>query len=223
MALSTYTELQAAVRDELDASTSSIPDSKIVDSIALAEGKINRRARFRNMEQLANATYAAGTDSIEDRRIELPDNFIEMISLSIKPIAAVDTEYREIVYCDPSSLSDFYDRSMMRYTVRKQIEFSMKVSSDHKVRMHFLKAWRLATNSSNWLLTNYPDVYFYGALAECEPYMRNDQRVPMWKAQFDEGIDELNKLDERNRDDAELSTSQLAGMFDRGSFNVVTG
>lgn len=35
-------------------------------------------------------------------------------------------------------------------------------------------------NSSNWILSNYPDVYLYGALLEAAPYLMEDARVGVW-------------------------------------------
>ena len=32
------------------------------------------------------------------------------------------------------------------------------------------------------MLTNNPDVYLYGTLLEAEPFIMNDERVPLWLA-----------------------------------------
>lgn len=45
-----------------------------------------------------------------------------------------------------------------------------------------------AANQSNWLLTNYPNVYLYGALVEASPYLLDDARVATWEAKFNEGV-----------------------------------
>ena len=39
-----------------------------------------------------------------------------------------------------------------------------------------------ADNPSNWLLDRSPDLYLFGALAEAEPYLRNDDRVTLWQS-----------------------------------------
>jgi hypothetical protein len=41
-------------------------------------------------------------------------------------------------------------------------------------------------DSTNWLLLKSPDLYLYGALSAAEPYLKNDERLPMWKALSDE-------------------------------------
>ncbi len=221
MALSNYVELQAAVRTELGISTSGITDAAIVDAITRAESKINRRARLREMEQLAYATYASGS-----RFLALPDGFLELINLRVKKASEADTKYVEIPYVDPGRLWEYYEDNhtleRLRYTLRDQIEFSYEVTEDHTVMMHFIKRWDLATNSTNWLLTNFPDVYLYGALAECEMHVKKDERIVLWKSLFDEGIAELNSLDERGRDDAVLDTYEVSSMTNRSFYNIAT-
>ena len=48
-----------------------------------------------------------------------------------------------------------------------------------------------ATNVNNWLLTSYPDVYYYGLLVQCEAYIVNDERIPLWKSALEEAVGEL--------------------------------
>ena len=47
------------------------------------------------------------------------------------------------------------------------------------------------TNTTNWLLTNHPDAYVYGALSEAEPFIPDDPRVGIWKAKRDEILDAI--------------------------------
>ena len=35
-------------------------------------------------------------------------------------------------------------------------------------------------NPTNWVLTRYPDLYFYGTLAHTAPYLKADERLQMW-------------------------------------------
>lgn len=48
-----------------------------------------------------------------------------------------------------------------------------------------------STATTNWLLTANPDVYFYGLLLQCEAFIVNDERLPLWKQAFDEALAEL--------------------------------
>ena len=55
------------------------------------------------------------------------------------------------------------------------------------------------TVTSNWLTLNAPDVLLYGALLEAEPFIKNDERVPVWLNGYSNAIDKLQKADARDR------------------------
>ncbi len=64
--------------------------------------------------------------------------------------------------------------------------------------------WRKITplgtsNTTNWLLTDHPDLYIYGALAHSAPYLKDDARVQLWKALHDEIAEELTQASEEEQ------------------------
>lgn len=56
-----------------------------------------------------------------------------------------------------------------------------------------------STISTNWLLEKNPDVYFYGLLLQCEAFIVNDERIPLWKQAFDEAVAELSEDGRKRR------------------------
>lgn len=228
MALTTYAELQTAVITELDRTGNTEFTTAVPDFVNRCEAKINRKLRLREMETLAYATYSAGTVELADRLLALPSGYVEMIMpLRAKVSTADDTTYTELKYVDPGKISMYYGTAGtaddLRYTLRDQIEFASPVSSDHLIMMHFIKGWDLATDTTNWLLTNYPDAYLYGTLMEASVFIIDDTRAAGWKLLFDEVMRDLQELSERGRDDAELDTSEIASMSDNRGFNILTG
>ena len=226
MALSNYTELQAAIANEIDSAGGTEMVAAIPDFIKRCESKINRKLRLREMEQLAYTSYAPGTTSLEDRLLALPTGYVEMLMpLRAKPATSDDTAYEELRYVDPGKISLYYGAAgtKLAYTLRDQIEFSSPVGTTHTIMMHFIKGWTLASTATNWLLTNYPDAYLYGSLVEASVFILDDKRAAIWQALFDETMRDLQELSERGRDDAELDISELSSMSNRGSWNVITG
>lgn len=216
MALSTYTELKAAVQTELD--VSSLTDGMLVDAIKRCESRLNRRLRLREMEQLTTDTLSAGTTTIS-----LPAGYLELFSVQAKLSSEADANYVDCQYVAPELAERYYDKRLLRYTLRDELEFFPVPTSDYTVRLHWLKAWNLATDSSNWLLTNHPDAYFYGTLMECERTLRNDDRSLMWRAELEAVIEYLNALSERGRDDGQLITSESASMAGALTFDIWRG
>lgn len=221
MALSTYAELQTAIHSELDRSTTAFT-AAVPDLIKRAEAKMNRRLRLREMEVQATATYASTNTT---RRLALPSDMLEMLDIQIKKSSEADTEYLTLKQVPPYKINRYYDtQDVIAYAWRDEIEFNTTVSADHTVKMHYIQKLDLATDSTNWVLTNFPDAYLYGSLAEAELFLLNDARVPIWKTLFSEALQEMNELDSRSRNDAELDNSQAVGMAaGYGRFNILTG
>lgn len=43
-----------------------------------------------------------------------------------------------------------------------------------------------SSNQSNWFTQYAPQAMLYGSLLQAMPYLKNDARIPMWKAEYDE-------------------------------------
>lgn len=50
------------------------------------------------------------------------------------------------------------------------------------------------TSDEHWLVLNAPDLLLYGALMEAEAFLKNDQRIPLWKAAYDEALSAYRKF-----------------------------
>lgn len=219
MALSTYAELRAAIRTETHKTTAGLSDAVIVDAITRAEAKMNRRLRVRAMETVSTAALGASANTLS-----LPAGFLEMVEVAIKDDGADDSTYYQVPYVAPQRLLAYYgDSTRFVHTIRSDVEFNRAPGTASTVRWYYFKKLDLASDGTNDVLAVHPDIYLYGALAECEMHMVNDKRIPLWKSYFDEGIAELNELHERNRDDATADTSELAAMAQENRFNVLTG
>jgi hypothetical protein len=54
-----------------------------------------------------------------------------------------------------------------------------------------------STNTTNWLLTQAPDVYLYGSLMQAAPYLKEDERITVWASIYARGLEELQIADDR--------------------------
>jgi hypothetical protein len=53
--------------------------------------------------------------------------------------------------------------------------------------------------TTNWLLTDSPDAYLYGALVHSAPYLKDDARIQVWAALYQSAIDNLNASSDNAR------------------------
>ncbi len=217
--MDTYANLQLALLDEIDIEGTNL-ETAMPNMIARAEAKINRTLRLDKMEQLSYATW----DSTTDRRWPYPDDMVEMLSLRVKVAGEDDSEYRRMRYIEPAEFHKYYKPAGAPeyYTLRKNGEFDKVADATYTMEMHYLKKWSLADEGTgiNWLLTNHPDIYMYGSMAEVEMYERNPQNVVGWKSIFEQAMKELNDNNHKSHNDATLDTADVSAV---GNFDVVRG
>ena len=207
MSITTYAELQTAVGAWLNRSDLS---TQIPDFIDLAEARMTRLLRLRGSEQLSTTTYGAADTT---RRVGLPQRFKELLVLSLKGPGEADDQYCTLTYKDPESFVDYRRTGSGEpecYTVRDEIELDVLAGAEYTLRMYYLKGPDIATDLTNTVLTRFPDIYLYGALAAAEPYIKNEKRVALWKSLFEEAIREANTFDDRTRDQTEMVPDPLA-------------
>lgn len=52
---------------------------------------------------------------------------------------------------------------------------------------------------SNWLLDEHQDIYLYACLVEAAPYMKDDERLPMWERELEKRIEKFHMNRERGQ------------------------
>ena len=55
-----------------------------------------------------------------------------------------------------------------------------------------------SSNQTNWFTEYAPQALLYGSLLQAMPYLKNDERIPMWQAQYD-GIMKVLKTEDVQR------------------------
>jgi hypothetical protein len=207
MDLSSYTGLQAAIADFLarDDLTAQIPGF-----IALAEAKAKREVRRKTVR----TTLVASTESTA-----LPADCAEL--RSIYPLTGSPSRDRPLYLSTPEGLAEvrarragvsgrpqlfaIIDGSLVLAPTPDQA-YTLQIS-------YYQKLVPLATASPNPLLTEAPDIYLYGALAEAAPYLEHDERLPVWKTLFNEAVESLDKAREREETNASYRPAGLPVVF----------
>lgn len=62
-----------------------------------------------------------------------------------------------------------------------------------------------ANNTTNRWLNEHPDIYVYASLVESAPYLKDDNRMPMWKTELNERLDELDTSTQRRAFSGEMT------------------
>jgi hypothetical protein len=190
MSLTNYSDLKTSVANYLGRSdlTAQIPDF-----ISLAEIRLNRSLRIRQMLKTVTSSTAGG-----DSTVGLPSDFLEIrdIYLDANPRISLS-------YLSPSSFTRdaraAESGQPVFYTLRSnEIEFAPIPDTAYTVVMlYYGKAEALSdSNPSNEFMANCPDALLYGALLEAEPYLMNDARTQVWSSLYQNAVTSLNESDE---------------------------
>lgn len=75
-----------------------------------------------------------------------------------------------------TSIADFLNRDDLTAVIPTFIDLT-----EAKLKRRYKDFAPLSdSNTSNWILADYPDIYLYGALMEAAPYLHDDARVTIW-------------------------------------------
>lgn len=202
MAITTYAELKTAIADWLnrDDLTATIPNF-----ISLAEAQFNRSIRHRKMVTRSNATldtpyFAVPSDWLENIRFQLNTNPTTPL-LFVTPEQASEERQKYTASGQPL----FYTMVGQQF----QVVPSPDTSYDSEL-LYYAKIAALSdSNTTNWLLTESPDIYLYGALVQSAPYLKEDERVGVWAGLYQQLFSDMMLADERAR----IGSSKLKSRF----------
>jgi hypothetical protein len=62
-----------------------------------------------------------------------------------------------------------------------------------------------STNQTNWFTTYAPQALLYGSLLQAMPFLKNDERMPMWQANYDQIMQTLKQEDVQRIGDRQAS------------------
>lgn len=191
MAIANYADLQTSIANWLKRSDLA---AIIPDFVTLAEARVARDLRLR--KQVVNTTLStvAGTQGVT-----LPSDFLEAENLTLSntnPPGSLSVVTPEIL---DRKFPEAYVTGQPRvYTVvGDEILFGPTPDAVYAVSLTYYQRFAaLSASSTNWLLTNHPNVYLFAALAEASGYLFNDERIPTWEAKYQADVRSLQQVDD---------------------------
>jgi hypothetical protein len=191
MALSTYSELQAAIATWVVRTdqTATIPDF-----ITLYEADANRRIRIRQNTATTQLTLTAGTASVT-----LPTGFLEEIELNFddEPQALTRGTFDDIDRYNTSTSTA--DRPTLYAITSDSIIFDTEADVTYTLNLRYYTKWNIAVSNTNWLLTNAPDAYLFGSLAEYALRVRDTELLTIAIQRRDSVTDWVLRADSRTK------------------------
>jgi hypothetical protein len=186
MALANYADLLAAVGNWLERGDLT---ARIPEFITLAEAEFNRRLRVSEMERTAFATLA------EDR-IAVPDDFLGLRSF------VIDGVVTKLDYVPPGDFFDIVATGTPDvYTIADgMFQLRPSVTTGTVRIVYYQKVPALtAGNTTNWLMTKWPDLYLFSTLMQAEFFGWHDERLPLIKSRIEEIFGQIEENTNKER------------------------
>lgn len=192
MAISTFLELKEAVirwsyRNDMDLL---IPDFiRLCEVDMFKNNRSHESLQTRAMEQISTATMAAS--------IALPNGFKQMRNLRF-----TDSMGGDLISKTPDTIRRRSGTGRpCFFSVTTEIQFDITPDQGYQVEMSYFRIPDplTATNTTNFVLTNNPDIYLYGTLwALFSNSIDTEQRDHYYNL-FSQAIDGANQADQEGR------------------------
>jgi len=194
MALDTYSGLQTSAANWLNRQdlTAQVPDF-----ITLGEAHMNRKLRTLQME------FRAFGVSSDDGTVPVPGDWLETRTFRLTgPTAGQQIlEYVGEEEWDQLEASGLTGTSRYYTIINGEFQILPAPPTDpvmnYTLRYYGMIPALSDTNTTNWLLAKSPDLYLYSTLLAAEAYLKDDDRLPIWKSIRDEIIQDMTLESER--------------------------
>ena len=193
MAISTYSELQAAVANWL--ADSNISD-RVDEFISIGESQVNRdvRVRTRLWEASADLTMTSG-----QRTTAVPTRFV-----GVRRLYQDGTPLFRMEYLAPEN---FWKRHLATQTSRPKFytiegeNFVWGPAPDqaYTAKLLYWQKPDALSSSVGTFFTDNPDLYLYASLIAAAPFLEDDPRIAVWGVLYDDIADNIKRANRKDR------------------------
>jgi hypothetical protein len=203
-AVQTYDSLVADVQSYLER-TDTATVEKIPTFIMLAEQVIANDIKF-----LGNLTVQASNMVQAQATIDKPARWRKTVSMNVtvgglrNPVLLRKYEYLREYAPDPAATGvpkyyADYDYTHWLVAPTPADDYSFEVIYYERVQPLD------SSNQTNWFTIYAPQALLYGTLLQAMPFLKNDERIPMWQAQYAQVINSLKTEDVQRIADRQAS------------------
>lgn len=189
MAIVDYASLQAAVANWLHRSDLA---AMVPDFISMAEARLSADLNARPMDTVTTLNLTAG-----NAYATLPPDMLEMrrFVLQTSPL-------QTLKYVTPDQMALQYPsgdtgRPYAFTVIGANAQFGPVPDQNYTAELVYRQRIPAlsSTNTSNWLLQNFPNAYLYAALLAAQPFIQNDERIAVFQQQYQQAIAGINSID----------------------------
>jgi len=189
----TYDELKTQVASYLNRGDLT---SQMDIFISLTESDINKKIKHQDMMKRA----VAKADSTS-QYMQLPADWINCINIELNTADHKVLMQQSIESLDLKRMSINNTKGTPQYYAISDdaIELCPTPDKDYELQLtYYADVPALSsTNTTNFVSTNYPDIYIYGCCKHASIYLMEDERIKLFENLFDKALEEVRLQQER--------------------------
>lgn len=172
--------------------------------IQLAEGEINGDDRFRTLASLvrSTATLVPPVSPAINSFIPVPSDYISMQNfriLEVPPPGRIEELTTSMMDIKRQTLPQL-DTPLFYTIIGEEMELLPAPDQTYTAQMiYYAEIPSIVAGGTNWMLQRYPHIYYYGALMQAAPYLRNDDRVMVWKGLYEAAAERIKVSNDRGQ------------------------
>lgn len=188
-AITDYASLQTAVANWLHRSDLV---SLVPDFIALAEGRMSADLSARAMEVRTNLTCTIG-----NAYVTLPSDMLEMSRLNVLTDPVYTLQYRSADQLSTEFPTSQTGEPRVFGVIGAQVQLAPVPDAAYTLELTYMQRIPSLSNSNttNWLLSAFPNCYLYAALMSAQPFIQNDERLPLFEKLYRDSVNAINSID----------------------------
>lgn len=215
MAIGTFAQLKTAIETFRDRASDATVTANAADCIALFEARANRGLAYR--QAIINTPLTATPSS---RELALASDFVEARKLWLTTYG----DFQELKPETPETMTYSAENGVPdSWCINGDaIDLNCPADSAHTFTFRYRQRFALSdSQTTNWLLTNHPDLYLGGALLWSGLLLMGDD-VAVWEQIVQRAMDEVGWIESRSH--AALATVSVdPALVGRGAFDINTG
>jgi len=203
--LDTYANFKQALLDWLNVSSTDFATAQLDDASRIAQNRVETELRVRANEKALSGTVTAGVVAVPADYSELKQAYVTIGGV-IHKLERTETDNLYRIYSQRSQTGEpvLIARDRDNFVFGPIPADAVTLSGTYYRTFNDITASTLSLIDSasadyNALFTKYPRLYLYATLAEIEPIIARDGRLPLWNAKYEQALQAANKADRHER------------------------
>lgn len=215
MALANYTDLKTSIETWLARSGDATITGNAADLVTMAEARINRDLIALRINQVDNTSL---TGSVGSRNLTLPSDYLAPISLWLTTNGTDDYLRPIVIGSMPLGTSNGTPQAWG--IDGTNIALDVPCDQAHTFKFRYYARLDIAADTTNWLLTNYPDVYVYATLFEAAVLTGDVEAAQGYEAIYQQRVRGVRAVEALNARVAPLTVDPA--LVTAGGYNINT-